>query len=414
VSSIVDRVIRRATRGRGLRDLVSSTVTGTRERLRRRGRSGLAWTTRLTAAAIASFVVADLVFPDTVPLLAPLTALLVIQITPVSILRSGLERVISVVLGVSVAIGFTSWVGLTWWSLGTVVALSLLLGQALRLGGNTIEIAISAMLVLGVGTATAESAAWKRIAETLVGAGVGVLSNLVYPPRVTTEDAAAAIEGLGADLARLLESATHDLDDAETSEVLAARAPDWLGQARRITHDIPNVGSALIRAEESRRLNLRALVRSDSGPSLRHGMEALEHSAVAVRSMFRSFVETVQAYDAADRDVPPEVCEAAKQLWTRMATTLRTYGALVRAQVAPEPPSGTLDEHHAAIESLRAARSETSEPLLVDPRDDTTLAALTVFLLATVDRFLQELGVGEPTQRRPPTLARPRWPKLHP
>ena len=195
------RVRQRLTRGRSVREWLRQTTDASLERFRRRGKGAVAWTVRLTAAAVASFVVADVVFPRTVPLLAPLTALLVIQITPVSILRSGIERVISVVLGVMVAIGFTSWAGLTWWSLGTVVALSLVLGQALRLGGNALEVPISAMLVLGVGAATAESAAWKRIAETLVGAGVGVLANLVYPPRVTTEDAARTIESLGIDLA---------------------------------------------------------------------------------------------------------------------------------------------------------------------------------------------------------------------
>jgi len=133
---------------------------------------------RLTAAAVASFVVASLMFPHSEPLLAPLTALLVIQLTPVSILASGIQRVASVVAGVSVAVGFSSLVGITWWSLGTVIALSLLIGQLLRLGSNLLEVPISAMLVLGVGARTAETAAWQRIAETLVGAGVGTVAPL--------------------------------------------------------------------------------------------------------------------------------------------------------------------------------------------------------------------------------------------
>jgi hypothetical protein len=44
---------------------------------------------RLTAAAVASYEVARLIFPGTLPLLAPLTALLVVQVTPVSLLASG-------------------------------------------------------------------------------------------------------------------------------------------------------------------------------------------------------------------------------------------------------------------------------------------------------------------------------------
>jgi uncharacterized membrane protein YccC len=394
-----------------LSEALRRTFHATVERLRRRGKAGVAWTVRLTAAAVASYVVADAVFGENVPLLAPLTALLVIQITPVSILRSGIERVISVVLGVTVAITFTSWVGITWWSLGTVVALSLVLGQAIRLGGNTIEVAISAMLVLGVGAGTVETAAWKRIAETLVGAGVGVLANLIYPPRVTSSDAAIAIDGLGVDLAVLLEAAAADLHEDELSaEDLAARARDWLGRARRVTHSIPNIGSALIRAEESRRLNLRALVRSDSGPSLRHGLESLEHAAVAVRSMFRSFAETLQTYQSDHRSVPGDIRSGSELLLCEMAAALRSYGTLVRGQVGPEPPTEQLRQHREALENLRRARSKVTEPLLVDPRADTSSAALTVFLLATVDRLLQELDLGEQDGRpRPPTLTPPRW-----
>ena len=395
-----------------MRQALMRTVDASVERFRRRGKAAIAWTARLTAAAIASFVVADAVFPHTVPLLAPLTALLVIQITPVSILRSGIERVISVVLGVTVAVTFTSWVGLTWWSLGTVIALSLVLGQALRLGGNTIEVAISAMLVLGVGATTVDSAAWKRIAETLVGAGVGVLENLIYPPRVTSEEAARAIDGLADDLARLLETAAEELEnDQMPTKELAERSQGWLGQVRRVTHEIPNVGLALIRAEESRRLNVRALARTDSGPSLRHGMEALEHVALVVRSMFRSFVEAVSTYESAGRPVPQEVRSAGGTLLPRMAAALRSYGRLVRAQTEPERPTAELAEHQRALDALRAGRSEVTDRLTVDPHDDTSLTALNLFLLSTADRLLQELDVGEPPTPRRPTITRPRWPR---
>ncbi len=73
-------------------------------------------------------------FPEGDALIAPLTALLVVQLTPVSLLTSGVERVVAVVIGVGVAVGFSSLVGLSWWSLGIVIALSILIAQALRLG----------------------------------------------------------------------------------------------------------------------------------------------------------------------------------------------------------------------------------------------------------------------------------------
>jgi Aromatic acid exporter family member 1 len=368
----------------------------------------VAWMVRLTAAAMASFIVARLVFPRSDPLLAPLTALLVVQLTPVSILKSGIQRVASVVAGVSVAVGFSSLFGLTWWSLGTVIAVSLLIGQLLRLGANLIEVPISAMLVLGVGARTAETAAWQRIAETLVGAGVGVLSNLAFPPKVTTEDAAAAIEDLADELAQLLESAARDVvRDGISSHELAELARGWLGRARKLTHDIPNVGSALLRAEESRRLNLRALATADSGPGLRQGLEALEHSAAVVRSMFRSFVEAAQGYDVQGRELPEDVRAAVGLLLHELAAGVRAFGRLVYAEAHPGDDPPEVDELRQALERLQDARGRVTELLLIDPRGDTALAVLNFSMLATVERLLHELDLDERIRRqvrRSPTL----------
>jgi hypothetical protein len=52
-----------------------------------------------------------------------------------------------VLAGVVVAVGLATAVGLSWWSLGAVVAVTLVLGQILRLGPHTVEVPISAMLV---------------------------------------------------------------------------------------------------------------------------------------------------------------------------------------------------------------------------------------------------------------------------
>ena len=54
------------------------------------------------------YVVAEALFPGSAPLTAPLTALLVVQLTPVSLLVSGLDRVVSVVAGVGLAVLLSS------------------------------------------------------------------------------------------------------------------------------------------------------------------------------------------------------------------------------------------------------------------------------------------------------------------
>ena len=82
----------------------------------------------MTLTAVLAYWVADKLGTSPQPVLAPLTALLVAQLTTYQTVTSGLERVASVLAGVLLAVGAASLVGLTWWSLGAVVALSLVLG----------------------------------------------------------------------------------------------------------------------------------------------------------------------------------------------------------------------------------------------------------------------------------------------
>lgn len=127
-------------------------------------------TLRSTGAAVIAYVVALAMLPaQPAPLTAPLTALLVVQVTLYATLTTGVRRVNSVIAGVMVAIGFSALVGLSWWSLGLTIFAALVVGHLVRVDEFVPEVAISAMLVLGV--TQVGSAAWHRILETLIGAG---------------------------------------------------------------------------------------------------------------------------------------------------------------------------------------------------------------------------------------------------
>lgn len=382
-----------------VRDRVGRLPSVAAARFRRGGRPALAWAARLTAAAVAAYAVAESLFPDTRPLLASLTALLVVQLTPVSLLASGVDRVLSVVAGVSVAALFSTTVQLTWWSLAVVIAVSILIGQALRLGSNLIEVPISAMLVLGVGSLAAESAAWQRLSETLVGALVGVTSNLLLPPSVRAREAGDAIEDMSDRLADLLDRAGHEMAGTDGSD-LADRASGWLDDARRLNHDMPNVGTALLRAEESRRLNLRAAGTPDPGPGLRHGMEALEHSTVAVRSMFRSLLDACRATDDPGSTWGPEARSAVALALHEFAAAIRSSGRLVRADAQPgrgarQPDTSPVRQ---ALDGLQEGRARITDLVLVD--DDPVRSELYVALLATIKRLLAELDLEERLRRQ--------------
>jgi Aromatic acid exporter family member 1 len=362
-------------------------------------RAELAWAFRLTTAASTSYIVARLVFAHGSTLLAPLTALLVVQLTPVSLLTSGLDRVLSVVAGVVVAIGFASLTGLSWWSLTILIAMSLLVAQTLRIGPNALEVPISAMIVLSAGVAGAESAAWKRIAETLVGAGAGIAVNLVFPPRLAHTDAESAISDLANGLAAMLESASDDLEERiDAGDRLPERIAFWLGEIRRLTHSLPDVGDSLLRAEESRRLNLRAIGTPDVGPGLRSGLEALEHSAIAVRSMVRSIEDaglSREQQGRADDFVEDLQLIDVSGLFRELASAFGAFAVLLHAEAQRSqtlPQDNILAEGR---EALAEARARYDQLVLVDRRDDLTFAELTFAVRTAVERAIRELRLDD-------------------
>jgi uncharacterized membrane protein YccC len=387
-------------------------------RLRNEGPAALQWSLRITVAAVASYLVGTAFFPGTHPLLAPLTAMLVVQVTPVSLLASGLDRVVAVVAGVAVAVAFSAAIPLAWWSLGILILVALTIGQALRLRANLMEVAISAMLVLGVGQLGAESAAWQRIAETLVGAVVGIAANLLFPPKVASTDAGRAIDGLADSLSELLGRAADELARTHDRGDLAHQAGTWLGDARRITHDIPRAGAALLHAEQGRRLNVRAVGRPDAGPGLRQGLEALEHSAVAIRGMFRALVDAAHRAGARDATIPPSVVEALAQTFREMAASLDAFGELVRGEADPHvsPELADIDRLRTGLTGLHDARGRLDALLESDAVPQLPeLLELLVTVLATVKRLQHELDLDERMRRQIRLLrSKPRLPRPGP
>ncbi len=396
-------------------------------RVRRDGRASVLWSLRITVAATFAFVAASLFFPGTQPLLAPLTAMLVVQVTPLSLLASGLDRVVAVVAGVALAGGFAAVVPLEWWSLGVLILISITIGQFLRLHSNLVEVAISAMLVFGVGAIGAEAAAWQRITETLVGAAVGIIATLVFPPKVGSSAAGRAIDGLADALSELLVRAAGELDAVAEGEPqhLPSCAREWLDDARRITHNIPEVGVALLRAEEGRRLNVRAVRTPRVEPGLRQGLEALEHAAVAIRSLMRSVADASDG-KWLDDDSASHVLRDLAKTFRELAAGTDAFGELVRHEGDAQVDLSGADvvRLQDAQDCMLRARARIDAALTAaQPPDVVELYAAT---RATIRRLQHELGLDERArrqlrlapQRRPPSrpnaLHRPSVQPPHP
>ena len=309
---------RRSRRAR-LRGLAAEVV----QLLRHRGRSAVFRALRMTGATVAAFLVAQLVGLHTPPpVIAALTALLVVQATLSATLLNGLQRVLSVVSGVAIAVLFVAVVGLTWWSLAALVAASILVGQLLRLGPHLVEVPISAMLVLGVGASGAGSVGSDRVLETLIGAAVGVLVNVLFPPAVQTRYAARAVEKYAGEMADLLRGAAAALG---AGPVTVEQSTRWLVDARRLNRHVPRLDRALTHADESRRLNVRALRVPPVGKGVRAGLDALEYTSVSLRTLFRAIDDATREKTGVqdDADYADTIRRMTVSLLERMGTVVR-------------------------------------------------------------------------------------------
>jgi hypothetical protein len=372
-----------------------------RLRARDRGPASVGRALRLSFAAIAAYGAGLGASNDPRPTTAALTALLIVQVTLVGTLTDTARRILSVLAGVGVAITVATFVPFTWWSLGVVVAVSILLGQALRLGDHLLEVPISAMLILAAGGAGVQ--ATDRVIETVVGAAIGLLVNIVVPPSTRTRSAGEAVEHYAWRLSHLLQRAAETLHErAPTRD----EAYQWLDQVRAIGADAGGVDRVLTEAKESRRLNPRAVGTADPVPDLRSGLDALEHSAVALRAVFRSVAEGAGGVVANDGDERPEESEdeqdrrgAISALLADLASAVAAFGVVVRSEAENAGGAGT-DELEQALDAVREARVRITELLLTDPGDALGAWQLRGSLLAGIERVVAELDLEELARRR--------------
>ncbi|MEU9395091.1 FUSC family protein [Streptomyces sp. NPDC048324] len=348
-------------------------------------------TLRSAVAATGAYVVALRLSPEAAPLTAPLTALLVVQVTLYATLTNGIRRVNSVVAGVLVAIAFSQLVGLTWWSLALLIVASLAVGRLVRVEEYVPEVAISAMLVLGV-TAVGDTA-WARIVETLIGAVVGMACNLLLAPPVWVDEAGESIEGL----ARRVRQLMLRMGEEAAGRTPVEHATERLHEARRLDHDIVEVDAALRQAEDSLRLNPRVREGLLHRVVLRTGLDTLEICTVVLRVLARTFTDL-----AKERDPEPlfarETGAAVERLLSEIADAVVSFAVLVTTSVSVSAESA---EARLAAELRQAGttRDKLAQLLLEEVQRDARSWQLHGAVLTEVNRILDEMDTEHRSRR---------------
>ncbi|MFC8427890.1 aromatic acid exporter family protein [Streptomyces sp. NPDC057253] len=362
-------------------------------------------TLRSAAAATISYVIALRLSPEAAPLTAPLTALLVVQVTLYSTLTTGVRRVNSVVAGVLVAIAFSLLVGLTWWSLGLLIVASLVVGRLVRVEEFVPEVAISAMLVLGV--TTVGDTAWARVLETLIGAVVGLACNLLLAPPVWVDEAGESIEGLARRVRRLMLRMGEEAAGRPPVELATAR----LYEARELDHDIVEVDAALRQAEDSLKLNPRVKEGLLHRVVLRTGLDTLEICTVVLRVLARTLTDLAKERDPFAEEpglleksqdpeplFGPETGRTVEQLLSEIGDAVVSFAVLVTTHVSVSAESAEA-RLTAELRQASATRDKLAQLLLEEVQRDTRHWQLHGAVLTEVNRILDELDTEHRSRR---------------
>ena len=339
-------------------------------------------TFKSTLAAVTAYVVA-LPFSDNPrPVLAPLTALLVVQLTLYETVRRGLLRVASVVLGVLFAAALSTVVPLTWWSLGLAVAVSLVIGRLFRLGDDIAEVPISAMLILAVGGS--DIAVEGRIVETVIGAVVGVVVGAAVAPPLYVRPASDAVQ----DVARATAEVMRRIATEVRSEYSPEQADSWLAAARGLGRDILRADRVLGTAETSLRYNPRAISRPHAASSLRSGLDSVERAVVSLRGVCRVLADLVKGHGE-ETVYGPDVRAALSDLLADVADAVESYGSVVGSEVVGPGPE---DERlRAALAAAWADRHRLADLLRQHDRLARDEWQLHGQLTSQIDQLLRDV-----------------------
>jgi uncharacterized membrane protein YgaE (UPF0421/DUF939 family) len=374
--------------------------------VRRKAQPTAVYIARLTATAVFAYLLAlQLPGGSSRSVLAPLTALLVVQATLFHTIGTAIRRVAAVTAGVLAAVAVAAYVPFSWWVLGLLIAGTLALGIVLQLREEILEVPISAMLIFSVDS---HAAATSRITETLIGAAAGLAAGLVLGP-LRVQPAKDAVGDLSRQMADLLGQMADGLAEVPDPR----HAAEWLDRTRALRGEIERVDDALAQAEESVRLNPRRFRTGDPAAGLRDGVDTLERAATDMRVLARSVADSarIDSEHSPVREADTRARLAA--VLAELSAAVRAYGQLLEADpvsadfsdYAAEPITEALEDH---LEEAHRQQDQLADLLSTDPAERPEGWQLRGEILAHVDRLRSELEPGprpEPAQAKPPLRA---------
>lgn len=345
-------------------------------------------------AAGLAWWLAEVVIDEPSPVLASLTAVVVIQVSLQGSVKTALQRSLAVVLGVLLALAIGDALDLNALVVALLVAASLAVAELLlklpRAAAR--QVPISVLVVLSAVSLSPESSGWHRAADTMVGAAVGVAVALAVPVSRLAE-ARRAIRQLADGLDSVLTAmATGVAEPWSTSQT-----EQWRREARTVRERlVPEATGAVGNGRDAIHWNVRDRRHVESLERFEAATPRLERAAIGVSVISRGLDDHAHLSDG-----PLPAMAGMGALLAALAGAVRALAANAVDGNGDERFAAALVDVHARRE--RCARAATRRARSAIDGDDAERDQLEgqwlnyAALLVQIDRIVVDLSAPLPS-----------------
>lgn len=344
-------------------------------------------------AAGLSWGIARTVSGEASPVLAALSALVVVQVSVRASLRTALQRSAAVVLGVLGALAVGDTLELNGLTVALLVVVTLAVAELVlhlpRAAAR--QVPVSALIVLSAVAADPGSSGWYRALDTVIGAAVGVVVSLLLPASRLV-DGRQTLERLGDGIGAALETMGSALDQPWSTE----QTRDWRRTAHAVRDRlVDDATEAVGNSRDSARWNVRDRRHAAVLGRYEEMLPRLERTGIGTWVIARTLDDQARLADTDHAAIP-----AMGALLVALAGASRAAVRDLLDDAGGTDLAPALAEVRERRErcvrgaSRRARRALEREATFGDPLESEWLGYAAV--LVQVDRIVSDLSLGLP------------------
>lgn len=344
-------------------------------------------------AASLAWIVATAAGDTPDPVLAPLTAIIVVRVSTHATVWIAIQRSFAVVLGILVALAIGDAIGLSALTVGLLTGGSLVVAQlVLRLPRQAAnQVPVSVLVVMAALATSRGSYGWDRALNAVIGAGVGAVVSLALPAS-RLKDARQTIERLGSALGGVLEAMGKGVREPWTSKQTA----EWRRKAHAARDRlVSNAKDAIGTGRESAQWNIRDRPHTEELTRYEKALPRLERAAIGVSSLGRGLDD--EAHAVVGRELP--AMQAMSLLLIALGQFVRTFAGDVLSGGHGDGVDAALEEVERRREPCARAASRRALGALGEDGGASVDAQAVEWLgyaalLVQIDRIVDDLNAA--------------------